>query len=221
MFPGKLTRIKLPAGYSTEQIDTLYNALDGIRDADGNRLIEGHSSVKGVMTIAVDAVKLEDIRAGLNEVTGLKWTVDDSFIGFLKPYQTKEDNHARNDAGRKSGIPQEASAQYNDNLRRETAEMVAGKIRERLEARTAGNQARSSQAQSSQAQSSQDRPLTQPRPLTQRDVARVLEQLGYHGSPYLFDRFTLSHIGSGEGAQAHGWGCRFSYSLVQGRQPSS
>ena len=211
MFPGKLTRIKLPAGYSTEQIDTLYNALDGIRDADGNRLIEGHSSVKGVMTIAVDAVKLEDIRAGLNEVTGLKWTVDDSFIGFLKPYQTKEDNHARNDAGRKSGISQEASAQYNDNLRRETAEMVARKIRERLEART----------RSAQVRSSQNRPLTQPRPLTQRDVARVLEQLGYHGSPYLFDRFTLSHIGSGEGAQAHGWGCRFSYSLVQGRQPSS
>lgn len=30
MFPGKLTRIKLPAGYSTEQIDTIYNALDGI-----------------------------------------------------------------------------------------------------------------------------------------------------------------------------------------------
>ena len=158
MFPRKLTRIKLPAGYSTEQIDTLYNALDGIRDADGNRLIEGHSSVKGVMTIAVDAVKLEDIRAGLNEVTGLKWTVDDSFIGFLKPYQTKEDNHARNDAGRKSGIPQEASARYNDNLRRETAEMVARKIRERLEART----------RSAQVRSSQNRPLTQPRPLFQR-----------------------------------------------------
>ena len=45
-----------------------------------------------------------------------------------------------------------------------------------------------------------------PRPLTQRDVVRALEQLGYHGSPYLFDRFTLSHIGSGEGAQAHGLG---------------
>lgn len=47
------------------------------------------------------------------------------------------------------------------------------------------------------------------RPLTQRDVARALEQLGYHGSPYRFDRFTLSHIGSGEGAQAHGWGLYF------------
>lgn len=49
-------------------------------------------------------------------------------------------------------------------------------------------------------------------PLTQRDVARALEQLGYHGSPYQFDRFTLSHIGSGEGAQAHGWGLYFALS---------
>lgn len=47
------------------------------------------------------------------------------------------------------------------------------------------------------------------RPLTQRDAMRALEQLGYHGSPYHFDRFTLSHIGSGEGAQAHGWGLYF------------
>ena len=199
--------IKLPEGYSTEQIDKLYNALDGIRDAKGKRLIEGHSSVKGIMTIAVDASKLEEIKAGLNEVTGLKWKVDDSFIGFLKPYQTKENNNARNDTGRSSGIRQEVSAQYNDNLRRETAEMVARKIRERLEARTAGKQARSSQARSSQ-----DRPLTQSRPLTQRDVARALEQLGYDGSPYFFDRFTLSHIGSGEGAQAHGLGLYFALS---------
>lgn len=51
-----------------------------------------------------------------------------------------------------------------------------------------------------------------PRPLTQRDVARALEQLGYHGSPYHFDRFPLSHIGSGEGAQAHGWGLYFALS---------
>lgn len=148
------------------------------------------------MTIAVDASKLEEIKAGLNEVTGLKWKVDDSFIGFLKPYQTKENNNARNDTGRSSGIRQEVSAQYNDNLRRETADMVARKIRERLEART----------RSAQVRTSQNRPLTQPRPLTQRDVARALEQLGYHGSPYCFDRFTLSHIGSGEVAQTHGWG---------------
>lgn len=198
MFPGTLIQINLPEGYSTEQIDNLYNALDGIRDADGKRLIEGHSSVNGVMTIAVDAAKLEDIRAGINEATDLKWTVDDSFIGFLKPYPTKEDNNARNDSGRKGGIPQEASAQYNDNLRRETAEMVARKIRERLQARAEGGQARSGQSQQLKSQ-----------PLTQRDVARALEQLGYHGSPYLFDRFTLSHIGSGEGAQAHGWGLYF------------
>lgn len=382
MFPGKLIRIKLPEGYSTKQIDKLYNALDGIRDADGNRLIEGHSSVNGIMTIAVDASKLEEIKAGLNEVTGLKWKVDDSFIGFLKPYQTKENNNARNDTGRSSGIRQEVSAQYNDNLRRETAEMVARKIRERLEERRGSAQVRSSQDQpltqprplfqrgyigrsesvrASEARQEGQKPLSkwtkkaiieamkangapeellrkaeaQPlwvlqqsvlsktswhhtgpnyqktdfyginddysdeklgaswvserideaakaysadyteeakkfaefalsdflafdyykehqlgifkkdrdfkrytayqkalesveeeahkradefhkrrdtkslRPLTQRDVVRALEQLGYHGSPYQFDRFTLSHIGTGEGAQAHGWGLYF------------
>lgn len=198
MSHGKLIRIKLPEGYSTEQIDKLYNALDGIRDADGNRLIEGHSSVNGIMTIAVDASKLEEIKAGLKALkTGLIYRVSDSYVGFIKPL--KEERNERNDTGGSSGIRQEVSAQYNDNLRRETAEMVARKIRERLEART----------RSAQVRSSQNQPLTQPRPLTQRDVARALEQLGYHGSPYQFDRFTLSHIGSGEGAQAHGWGLYF------------
>ena len=202
MFPGKLIRIKLPEGYSTEQIDELYNSLDGIRDADGNRLIEGHSSVNGIMTIAVDASKLEEIETKLSQTIVLSWDVCDSFIGFLRPYETEENNNAKNDTGGSGGIPQEVSAQYNDNLRRETAEMVARKIRERLEART----------RSAQVRSSQDRPLTQSRPLTQRDVVRALEQLGYHGSPYNFDRFTLSHIGSGEGAQAHGWGLYFALS---------
>lgn len=36
-----------------------------------------------------------------------------------------------------------------------------------------------------------------------------LEQAVYHGSPYKFDKFTLDHIGSGEGAQAYGWGLYF------------
>ena len=34
-------------------------------------------------------------------------------------------------------------------------------------------------------------------------------QVAYHGSPHLFDKFTLDHIGTGEGAQAHGWGLYF------------
>ena len=69
-------------------------------------------------------------------------------IGFLTPYTTKEPENAGNldgNTGTKSGIPQEASTQYNDNLRRETAEVVARKIRERLEARAAGGQVRSCQ----------------------------------------------------------------------------
>ena len=37
----------------------------------------------------------------------------------------------------------------------------------------------------------------------------ILFQLAYHGSPYKFIRFDSSHMGSGEGAQAYGWGHYF------------
>ena len=44
------------------------------------------------------------------------------------------------------------------------------------------------------------------------DLARhgkTFEQPVYHGSPHHFDKFTTDHIGSGEGAQAFGWGLYF------------
>ena len=34
-------------------------------------------------------------------------------------------------------------------------------------------------------------------------------QAAYHGSPHVFDTFSVDHIGSGEGAQVHGWGLYF------------
>lgn len=40
--------------------------------------------------------------------------------------------------------------------------------------------------------------------------ANIYFQSAFHGSPHKFDKFTLDHIGSGEGAQAHGWGLYFS-----------
>jgi diguanylate cyclase (GGDEF)-like protein len=57
-----------------------------------------------------------------------------------------------------------------------------------------------------------------------------LESKAYHGSPYHFDKFTLEHIGKGEGAQAYGWGLYFTDTkkiaefyrdkLTDDRQPS-
>lgn len=38
---------------------------------------------------------------------------------------------------------------------------------------------------------------------------RILYQSAFHGSPFKFDKFTLDHIGKGEGAQAYGWGLYF------------
>ena len=34
-------------------------------------------------------------------------------------------------------------------------------------------------------------------------------QRAFHGSPHVFDTFSTEHIGTGEGAQAHGWGLYF------------
>lgn len=38
---------------------------------------------------------------------------------------------------------------------------------------------------------------------------RVFYQSAWHGSPHVFERFDLGAIGTGEGAQAHGWGLYF------------
>lgn len=37
----------------------------------------------------------------------------------------------------------------------------------------------------------------------------IMFQPAFHGSPYRFDKFTTDHIGTGEGAQAYGWGLYF------------
>lgn len=46
----------------------------------------------------------------------------------------------------------------------------------------------------------------------QVEALNILEQAAFHGSPYVFDRFSLSAIGTGEGAQAYGWGLYFAES---------
>ncbi len=50
-----------------------------------------------------------------------------------------------------------------------------------------------------------------PVPIVYRNPTSVgdLYQVAWHGSPHQFDRFSTEHIGSGEGAQMHGWGLYF------------
>lgn len=48
--------------------------------------------------------------------------------------------------------------------------------------------------------------------VTAESVTGGLEQSAFHGSPHLFDKFSLANIGTGEGAQAFGWGLYFAES---------
>lgn len=56
-----------------------------------------------------------------------------------------------------------------------------------------------------------DKPLQKSLKQQLEDVKNGAElfQLAYHGTPHRFDKFTLDHIGAGEGNQAHGWGLYF------------
>jgi hypothetical protein len=42
-----------------------------------------------------------------------------------------------------------------------------------------------------------------------KDTGNILFQSAFHGSPYRFSKFSLEHMGKGEGAQAYGWGLYF------------
>jgi hypothetical protein len=42
-----------------------------------------------------------------------------------------------------------------------------------------------------------------------KEQQEALLQSAFHGSPHRFDKFTLDHIGSGEGNQSYGWGLYF------------
>ena len=50
------------------------------------------------------------------------------------------------------------------------------------------------------------------------DLDNAKYQIAYHGTPHVFDTFSVEHVGSGEGAQLHGWGLYFSQdkSIAQG-----
>lgn len=45
--------------------------------------------------------------------------------------------------------------------------------------------------------------------LTLASQRQMLYQAHFHGSPHTFDRFSLDHVGTGEGLQAYGWGLYF------------
>lgn len=53
-----------------------------------------------------------------------------------------------------------------------------------------------------------ERPVKPNIPTDQRK-SNTFDQIAFHGTPHRFDKFTLDHIGEGEGVQAHGWGLYF------------
>lgn len=154
MFDCKILRIQLPEGFTSEQVDDLYeNQIDKMLIDDNNqRLVEGHSTANGIMTIVAEAEKIEAIKAKLAAIDlPYAYRVNDGYAGFLEAYKDEEEaQNARDDTGRGEGVRQEASLGYDPDLRREISAMVDRAIQERLESRRAKEQAGSAQQQPGQ-----------------------------------------------------------------------
>lgn len=58
-------------------------------------------------------------------------------------------------------------------------------------------------------------------PRSERTRDGEFYQVAYHGSPYLFDKFSLDHVGEGVRAQWYGWGMYFSLDKNVARQYAS
>lgn len=56
---------------------------------------------------------------------------------------------------------------------------------------------------------SNDSVLTEENLVKLKQEKPAFYQTAYHGTPHVFDKFNLKAIGTGEGAQAHGWGLYF------------
>lgn len=146
MRPSKVIRIQLPDGFTEAQVDDLYqNHIDKIRDANGNRLIEGQSTADGVMMLSVEAEHIDEIKAGLVRVLEpyngkLPFGIDDAFTGFLKPYSKEEKTNAGmgDDARREGGVRQETSAGYDADLQSETDQRLLEMVKAKAAERAAG-----------------------------------------------------------------------------------
>lgn len=210
---------------SETQISALYKEiLDKITDEDGERVILGMSCRNDVLEAAFDKRKAEVVDKALSalEVT-LDWDITRGYSGQVynpsfrivenengkkKVEDAKDFNGRIRQAIRATRDDPELRRTYTPALRADIRARYDEAVRRALSRRRGTGKPALDQDNFSSKQENQEKgQVSSPKGLYQR-----LYQRAFHGSPFKFDQFTLEHIGSGEGAQAHGWGLYFALS---------
>ena len=120
-------------------------------------------------------------------------------INILKSAYTKND--------RKTGTPRDGW--FLEQLENGNARYVNGQKLQRWILTSATSFASAPYKRTLIANAAGNKVVTEADLVKLREANPTLYQLAYHGSPHRFSQFTLDHIGTGEGAQAHGWGLYF------------
>lgn len=142
-----------------------------------------------------------------------------------QPLPAAEDRRAADTSNETSSVTGDTGfstpnvAQETENVKADTADTIEG-IRASLKAAGVKDEAADAIEVFLQARAATVYPDNPGRYFKEHPVAFVRGRLSakgderyyqtaYHGSPHVFERFDLGAIGTGEGAQAHGWGLYF------------
>ncbi|MDO5531991.1 hypothetical protein [Sutterella sp.] len=151
MRPGRIIRIELPADSGRGLVDDLYvNFIDRVRDAAGRRLILGHASAGGVMTMTVSTEDEAAVRAQLpglvkafgeaRNIEEINIGFEDAFTGFLGPLEGRE-NDNRADSGRRGVGEALRTTGHDPHLQRRTDALFRRELASVLRRRAALTQA--------------------------------------------------------------------------------
>lgn len=148
----------------------------------------------------------------------------DKYIGRKQPKQTEPQESRQSGQTREEGKNAEVEKEITepsgqDDAQAEPADTIEG-IRASLKAAGVKDEAADAIEVFLQARAATVYPDNPGRYFKEHPVAFVRGKLSakgderyyqaaYHGSPHVFERFDLGAIGTGEGAQAHGWGLYF------------
>lgn len=209
------------AGLDDLQVSALYqNILDKIIDGDGNRIIAGMSCRGGLLQASFDKSKADLVDAAMNEADLTQdWDIARVYSGLIynPSFRSVENDNGKRTIENAEDFNrriQQALRATRDlpELRRKDAPALRADIRARYDQavrRALSRHQRSGLRYSAQENESEQEVQEKGQVSSPKGLYQRLYQRAFHGSAYTFDKFTLEHIGSGEGAQAHGWGLYF------------
>ena len=191
MFKAGVIQIRLPDGFTPEQVEHLYK--EGIDKAGAGRLVKGMSTSNGIMNIVLDEgddgakiVKAIQERLTSEDFASHHFDIfyEDAFAAFATPTEIQDDSNDSQEASRLGTSSQLDGIRA---LQGQVDQLFADHL----------------------ARATQERTLRQAVENARNAEEVALHQSAYSGGAVQHAKFSTDFIGTGEGNRAWGWGLYF------------